>query len=140
MWDFTAELDPNPTPEPPDITGPTSGKPETVYLYRFSSIDPNGDDVFFYVDWGDGTFEEWIGPYGSGQQGSAQHSWIEEGTYEIKAKAKDTHGAESDWTILEVSMPVNQNTHNAPLILLLQKILQRFPILEQLLTGIQLLH
>ena len=135
IWSFTTVLDPNPTPEPPEILGPTSGKPGSVYLYRFSSIDPDQDDVFFYIEWGDGTVEEWIGPYESGEQGSVQHCWGEEGTYEIRIKAKDVQGAESDWTTLEVSMPVNKHNLHSPLFTLFQKIIQQFPILEQLLSA-----
>ena len=140
VWEFTTLLDPNPAPEAPDITGPTTGKPETIYIYKMSSTDPNGDDVFFYIDWGDGTVDEWIGPFGSGEDGSATHSWNEEGTYEIRVKAKDIHGAESEWTTLEVNMPMNQHSIDSPLLLFLQKIIQRFPILEQILSSIQLLN
>ena len=139
VWSFTTVLDPNPTPEPPEILGPTSGKPGSVYLYRFSSIDPDQDDIFFYIEWGDGTVEEWIGPYESGEQGSAQHSWGEEGTYEIRIKAKDVQGAESDWTTLEVSMPVNKHNLHSSLFALFQQIIQRFPLLEHVFSTMGLL-
>jgi hypothetical protein len=105
-----------------------------------SSIDPNEDDVYFSIDWGNGTVDEWIGPFGSGEDGSATHSWNEEGTYEIRVKAKDIHGAESEWTTLEVNMTMNQHSIDSPLLLFLQKIIQRFPILEQILSSIQLLN
>jgi len=138
IWDFTTGNSSNNPPDTPDITGPESGKPETTYLYVFDTIDPDGDDVFYYVDWGDETFEDWIGPYNSGEEASADHSWNEQGTYIIKVKAKDSHGAESDWGTLEVAMPVNQRPYSN-LFNLLTRLFERFPLFEQLILNLQLL-
>jgi len=52
------------------------------------------------------------------------HTWAEEDTYTITAKAQDEYGLESDWGTLEVEMPVNQQVDMHPL---LQMILERFP-------------
>ncbi len=49
-------------------------------------------------DWGDGNISGWIGPFDSGEVGSASHSWAQEGTYEIKVKARDVLGARSNWS------------------------------------------
>ena len=46
----------------------------------------------------------------------------------------------SDWTTLEVTMPMNQNSIDSPLLMLLQKMMQRFPILEHILSSIKLLN
>ena len=64
--------------------------------------------MFYLCDWGDDSNETWIGSYKSGQQTSVNHTWNKRGTYIIRVKAKDIHGAESDWTTLEVSMPKNK--------------------------------
>ena len=82
------------------------------YEYTFVSIDPNGDDVYYYIDWDDGTFDEWIGPYPSGKEVKVNHTWDKWGFYTIKAKSKDIHGAESDWGTLRVRMPVDQQSAN----------------------------
>ena len=50
-------------PSAPQISGPASGKTGEEYDYTFMSIDPTDDDVFYYIVWGDGEVEEWIGPY-----------------------------------------------------------------------------
>lgn len=50
-------------------------------------------------DWGDNTSSNWIGPYNSGVAGEASHIWIDPGKYDIKVKAKDVNGSESDWSI-----------------------------------------
>ena len=129
----------NNPPETPEIDGPTSGNAGTSYDYHFCTTDPDGDEVYYCVNWDDGTGEVCLGPYPSGVCTTVSHTWDEEGTYIVEVKARDIHGAESDWASLEVIMPVNQNTNDPPFLLLLQKIIQRFPILEQLLTAIQLL-
>jgi len=86
------------SPTPPNIDGPAFGKPDTIYSFTFVSTDPEGEVVYYYIDWGDGSVEEWIGPYASGEPIEASHSWAELGDYEIKAKAKDFYGARSAWS------------------------------------------
>jgi len=123
---------PNTSPEKPTISGPSSGKPKQSYEYSISAIDPDGDDVFYMLDWGDGAITEWLGPYTSGQAQTFLHEWDEEGTFIVKAKAKDLDGAETDWTWLKVSMPfTNQG-------FIFQKILNNYlRFLDQLNIFIQ---
>ena len=121
-------------PEIPIIDGPTNGIINTNYPYRFNTTDPDEDDVYYYIDWDDGTTEEWIGPNPSGEYLAVLHSWTEKGTYTIKAKAKDIYGAESDWGTFEVTIPRNKSSespltyfldHYPYLFILFQKLLQR---------------
>ena len=44
----------NEPPEIPTIEGPTSGTTGTTYTYKFCSNDPDGDDIYYCVDWGEG--------------------------------------------------------------------------------------
>jgi parallel beta-helix repeat protein len=97
----------NNPPITPEISGPSSGKPGTTYTYNISTSDPNGDNVYYYIDWGDNTNSGWLGPYASGVQASATHSWSAQGAYTVKVKAKDIHGAESGWKTLSVTMPLD---------------------------------
>ena len=97
-------------PTAPSITGKRIGNIGILYDYTFVTTDAYGDDVYYYIDWGDDTFEEWIGPYASGEEVTISHAWSEQGTYEIKAKAKDVFGAESNWATLLVAMPVDQQS------------------------------
>ena len=119
----------------PEINGRTSGKPGLTYLYTFVSDDSENDDIFYYIDWGDVTFEEWVGPYNSGEEKSISHTWTTEGTYTIKAKAKDIHNAESDWVTLEVSMPKNKAI-NTQFLKFLQNFLENHPLIFQLLQRL----
>ncbi len=86
------------SPDAPTVDGPTFGKPNTDYTYTFVATDPEGENVYYYIDWGDGSAEEWIGPYLSGESIDVSHSWSELGDYGIKARAKDIHGARGIWS------------------------------------------
>jgi len=100
-------------PNIPTITGPTNGRIGIEYNFTFTTTDPDGDEIYLWIDWGDDTFEEWIGPYSSGEEVIVAHTWSEQGIYIVKAKAKDVFDAESDWGYLEVTMPFNQVTRRS---------------------------
>ena len=85
-------------PEPPTVDGPTAGRINKEYEYTAVTTDPEGDQVLYMFDWGDGTRSEWFGPVISGDSISASHAWSEIGDYEIKARAKDIEGAGSNWS------------------------------------------
>jgi len=85
-------------PEPPIITGPTEGDIGIEYEFTFKSTDPEDADIYYYVDWGDGTVEEWVGPHTSGEEIKLSHIWLIGGNLTIKAKAKNTYGIEGAWS------------------------------------------
>jgi len=60
------ETEDNTPPDAPEIDGPTSGAAGTSYEYTFTTTDPDDHDVYYYIEWGDGEIEDWIGPYESG--------------------------------------------------------------------------
>ena len=124
LWLIKVPAFENHPPESPVITGETEGKIGVEYDYSFISSDPDIHDLFYYIEWGDGTNSGWIGPYSSGQEITVSHTWDEEDTYTIRAKARDIFEEESDWAYLEVTMPVNQHSYSFPL---LQRLLERFP-------------
>jgi len=74
-------------PNPP--SGPTNGLVNVEYTYSGSTTDPNGDNIYYLFDWGDGTDSGWLGPYPSGCVIEANHTWLFGGTYDVKLKAKD---------------------------------------------------
>jgi len=117
----------------PVITGPISGKTSTRYEYTFVATDPDKNDVYYYIEWGDDNAEEWIGPYASGEKVAIKHRWDEQGTYIIKAKSKDVFDEESDWEHLEVSMPRNKQPINTLILRFLETRSHAFPILRRLL-------
>ena len=123
----------NQPPNKPVVTGETNGTTATDYEYIFTTDDPEGNDIWYFIEWGDGWTTGWVGPYSSGTPYSQSRMWIE-GNFTIRCKAKDIFDAESDWGTLEVTMPVNQHSYSFPL---LQRLLELFPnvfpILRQLL-------
>lgn len=106
------------TPNIPDIDGPVKGKPGIEYTYKFLTIDPESHEILYYVEWGDGTNSGWLGPYNSGEEISINHTWTNQGTYTIKAKAKDIYEATSDWGTYTVIMPKSKQINSQLLNLL----------------------
>lgn len=103
-------------PQPPHITGPTTIKYRRKYCFEFLSTDPDGDEIMYIIDWGDGTQNSSYLP--TNQSLLINHTWtlfnqnlkrktlpITTETIHLRAKAMDTHGAESQW-----------QTHNIELI------------------------
>ena len=122
----------NDPPETPTITGPTSGNVGTPYTYTFNSVDPDGDDVEYYIKWGDGHVEMWDGPHASGVDVNIAHTYTREKTFTIEAKARDSFGEESDWGTFTVTMP-RSRTINSLFLQFLQNHQNAFPLLRQLL-------
>jgi len=133
IWHFTTINNPNNAPTAPDITGQASGKPGTAYKYDFVATDPEQDTLYYYVDWGDGTYTDWTGPYDSGVQASVNHVWSEKGTYIITAKAKDEHGAVGPDGTLEVTMPRSKVLTNPFFLKILERLFDTFPMLKHIL-------
>ena len=108
LEDIHVEIFYNDPPEIPTIFGEINGNIGVEYPYTIKTSDPDGDQVFYYVEWGDGEIVDWIGPYNSGEEITLNHSWTEQGTYKIRVKAKDIYDFESNWQTLTVTMPKNK--------------------------------
>lgn len=91
-------------PEIPTITGPTAGSTGVEYEYQVYANDLDDDELWYKIEWGPDDVET-IGPFPAGETMEVGHTWAKRGEYIISVKAIDTHGAESGWGILEVSMP-----------------------------------
>jgi hypothetical protein len=114
--------DPPEKPQRPD--GPTEGDTGVDYTYTTLTEDPEGDEVYYMFDWGDGSSSGWQGPFYSGEQCSVSHAFMSSGEFWIKVKAKDSYGVQGPWSDpLGVSMPRNR--------------LSNFPILEKILGRLQ---
>jgi len=88
--------------EPPEIPskpdGPSEGIIGVEYTFSTNTTDPEGDNIYYLFDWGDGENSGWIGPYNSGEMGSALHVWDAEGDYDVTVQAKDIYNGESNWS------------------------------------------
>jgi hypothetical protein len=83
---------------PPVPQGKSNGNVSEEIFFTSSTTDPDGQDVYYKWDWGDGEKSELLGPYPSGLSIQTSHEWDEPGLYKIKVKAIDSIGAESDWS------------------------------------------
>jgi hypothetical protein len=99
----------NDPPENPEINGPVKGKIGINYFYNFTAIDPDEDDLFYFIDWGDKTNSGWIGPSESGETIQVKHSWKFFGRYVIKVKVMDIIGLESDYSEIELKISLNHD-------------------------------
>jgi hypothetical protein len=119
--------------KPSTPSGITSGNANTAYTYTTSTTDPDGHQVLYWFDWGDGTNSGWVGPYASGATGNASHTWTSQDNYQIKVKAKDILDAESEWSDpLSISMPKSKGIQSF-FIRFLESYPNIFPILQRLL-------
>jgi hypothetical protein len=126
------EIEENDEPDVPEITGPTRHEPGVEYEYTFVSTDPDEDGLYYYIDWSDGEIVDWAGPVASGEPLTFNHIWIEKEYYIIRAKVRDTKGAESDWGEFHVQWKSKNKAfmiHN-----FLERFPNSFPILRYILN------
>jgi len=116
-------------PTIPTIQGPTSGEKGEELTYNTQSFDP-GNEVSYYVDWGDGDEQGWLGPYSSGEKIKISHTYNSEDIFVIKVKAKNQHDVESDWGTLSVSTPKSKNIDRSSFLF---KLLEDNPLILYLL-------
>jgi hypothetical protein len=129
----------NRAPCAPIVIEDISGDDKLECVCTFYSEDPDGDEVFYFIDWGDSQQElikpldddekvvPWDGPYDSGHQLTLNHKYSKRGNYEITIISKDVHDLKSPETKLPVSVSYFKGLN-----LLLEKIHNLFPILEEL--------
>ena len=125
----------NHPPSPPTIDGPKNGKVGIEYEYTFNSTDDDGDDVRYFVNWGDGSPIEIVIPTpqnpDNGNEAKASHKWDKRGRYGIRARTEDANGALSPWSDpFTVTMPRNRAININSLF---YQFLEQFPILRLLL-------
>ena len=125
--------DGNDPPDLPSIDGPSKGKTGTKYDFTFQSSDSEGLQIWYSIKWGDLSETGWIGPYDSDVEIVRSHIWHDEYTWTIKCRAKDPYGAVSDWSEFEVSI-TRTRASSYPWY---EWLLERFPLLERLLTLIR---
>jgi hypothetical protein len=128
----------HPPAKPTKPVGLLSGKIGSPLIYSTSTTDFNGDQIYYLFDWGDGSDSDWLGPINTGEICERKHVWTVKGDYEIRAKAKDTNDAESEWSDpLKISMPRNIISYNTFLQRFLTNHLKHFTFLQKLLNKFE---
>ena len=124
----------NQPPTPPIITGPRKGKTGVEYNWTFISTDPEGDNITYYIDWGDECgVAEWHGPYLSGEEIVVSHTYFFNYDFLILSLAADEYGKESNMSQYEVTIPKNKIIHNSFIMSLLEYFPNMFLILRFIL-------
>jgi Fibronectin type III domain len=92
----------NTVPNPPTISGPTTGQINTSYTFNIAGTDPDGNTLRYGLDLnGDDSVDQWLPGSGYVNSGTAQNSnriWTSVGTYTFRALTQDSNGANSGWT------------------------------------------
>ena len=97
----------NNAPSKPTIAGPNGGRPGIMYTFNFNAVDPDGDNVSYFIKWGDGTTSGWTPYTWSGTNMPIAHTWDYICDCPIRAKAKDIYGKEGEWSDLIIR--INRN-------------------------------
>jgi hypothetical protein len=97
IWSFTTAGN-QPPFKPTVLDGPPKAGKGIPLEFLTVAPDPEGDNVSYQWDWGDGNVSEWYGPYAFGEQTNATHVWADNGSYEVKVRARDDLGKESGWS------------------------------------------
>ncbi len=130
VWHFTTKPEKNDPPDAPIINGPAIESIGKSIKYTFVAEDPDNDDVFYEIDWGDGNVDSWIGPYSSNTIITSSHRWKYWGLYTIRARSKDIYGSIGDWGELIVTMPRGKIVNINLIFNLLARLSIQFPILH----------
>ena len=110
-------------PNTPTLTGPAEGEPGTFYIYTLTTIDPDGDMVYYYIDWGDRQIRNGSAPTTQVRPPQRLTSGLKKEPTPSRQKQKTAYGVESGWATLEVTMPVSIEKHQAtPLDVFFQQI------------------
>jgi hypothetical protein len=130
------EFTPPEPPTAPTITGPTEGDPNTPQTFTFHSSDPDGGNVRYYIDWGDGSSEvtDW---YPACTPVDVIHTYTQSGRYTISAYAEDESGLVSPTSTYMYICPKDKSI-NKPFLNWLQSHPNWFPILQKLIQNLGL--
>ncbi len=85
----------NKKPNSLDLSTTESGKTHTEYSFDLVANDPDEDQLYYKINWGDGV-KDLMGPYDSGEEITVIHSWKRIGRYTIKVKAIDVYGKDKE--------------------------------------------
>jgi hypothetical protein len=87
-----------PPREPNMPEGEIHLEPGVTYSFSTKARDPDKDRIKYGFDWSDGTSIEWTPFKESGEDVELSHRYYESKNYNLKVKAADEYGGESDWS------------------------------------------
>jgi len=130
----------NQAPSTPLITGSSNGVIGERYEYTVTAVDPQGDDVYYKISWGDCAIMYWDGPHKSGEEVTYEHAWCGVccpggGDFTIQVWVKDVNENIGECKTFEVSIgeEKQESSISSPILQFLERLMERFPLLENLL-------
>jgi hypothetical protein len=126
-------------PTTPDITAPSSIKPNTPFDYEFLSTDPESEQIRYIVNFdstgggGDTTY----GPKPSGETLVVRKSYSNTGTFTITAKAKDESGQFSGEATHTIQVSRSKTKNKPKITLFFENLQNLFPNLWKYLQLFQ---
>jgi hypothetical protein len=103
----------NTPPNMPVISGEGEGIIGVKYDYTIKTFNPENDDIYYKIRWGDCKVVYNAGPYKSGEEVVFSHAFCNlccgPGFFTIQVKAFDKDGGESGWATLEVEMTPDED-------------------------------
>lgn len=99
---YTASIEVTGTDLPPETpvtpTGPSFGIVKRNSSITTSTTDPDGNQILYEFEFGDGSFSDWIGPNESGVPCTVLHQWEAPGKHAVRVRAQDIYGFTSNWS------------------------------------------
>jgi chitodextrinase len=93
---------PNYPPNKPDIFGASSISINKLQIYEAKSNDPDGDNIKYYFDWGDGSLTTETELVSNGTIIQTNHSWKFPGLFQLTVYVEDVKGVKSENTIKNI--------------------------------------
>jgi YVTN family beta-propeller protein len=83
---------------PLPVNGPSNGYEGRSYNFSTATNDTDGDSISYQFDWGDGDTTDWSEFIPRDSSITMTKAWSTQGTFLIKARAKDQKNALTDWS------------------------------------------
>jgi hypothetical protein len=97
----------NPPSKPNTPEGPSSGKINIKYTFTTTCFEPDGNQIRYLFDWGDGnkTITDYRPPE---EIVETSHTWMKKGNFNISVRTQDEFGVWGNWSDpLPIIMPNN---------------------------------
>jgi hypothetical protein len=96
---FTINNNQNFPPLSPVVQGLSDGGNGIPFNFTATTTDPEGDQIYYLFDWGNGNDSGWLGPVNSSTPVTATYIWSDDGQYTVRVKAKDIYEGEGAWSV-----------------------------------------
>jgi hypothetical protein len=125
-------IDNNLAPENLIINGPRFGRTGKALSFNIVTTDPEDHDVYYFINWGDGSNDEWYGPYSSGEEVTIEHTYSEGGKLYMNVKAKDEYNIEGETVHFVILILKDRGISNPVVQRLFYRLFDDFPRLQLL--------